>query len=74
MFHTRDNTKFCCTCNHWVGTQVVEESGYVYSLKNLQGICNGSKPATAVTQFKRALTLPDTCCDSWEKWPEIGLS
>jgi hypothetical protein len=74
MFHTRDSTKYCCTCSHWVGTRVIEEGGYVYSLKNLQGICNNSQPATAETRFSHTLTLPDTCCDSWEQWSEIGLS
>lgn len=74
MFHTRNSTRYCCTCSHWIGTRVVEEGGYVYSLKNLEGICNGSKAATAGTHFNRTLTLPDTSCTSWEKWPEIGLS
>ena len=72
MFHTRDSARHCCTCSHWIGTRVVEEGGYVFSLKSLQGICNGSKTATTRPQLNRTLTLPDTCCDSWEKWQEIG--
>lgn len=74
MYHTRNDEQHCCTCNHWRGTRVLEEGGYVYSLKNLEGICSGIKYGADGAQFSRALTHPDTSCSAWEKWPEIGLS
>lgn len=71
MYIAKASEKICCTCNHWAGTRVVEEDGFVYSLKALEGICDGVAHQAAGTEFNRALTFPDTRCQAWEKWLEL---
>ena len=71
MYITKATEKNCCTCNHWAGTRAMEEDGYIYSLKGLEGICDGIAHWAAGTEFKRALTYPDTSCQAWEKWPDM---
>ncbi len=74
MFQTHDTKKHCCTCNHWRGTRIREKSGDVFTMMDIEGICNGVKLASGGVHLGRPLTFPDTRCDSWEKLPETGLS
>jgi len=71
MYITKATEKNCCTCNYWVGTRVVEQDGFVYSLKNLEGICNGVKRMPDGAEFKRALTFPATSCTAWQHWNNL---
>jgi hypothetical protein len=62
MYVVKSSEQSCCTCNHWMGTRVVEKDGFVYSLKNMEAICDG---------IKRTLTFPNTICKSWGRWSEL---
>lgn len=66
----KTNEQACCTCHHWSGTRVLED-GFVYSLKNIEGVCSGIKRVVEGTEFDRALTFPDTRCKSWGRWSEL---
>lgn len=72
MYVVKTSEQTCCTCDHWTGTRVKEEDGFVYSLKNLEGICGGIKRVVDGAEFRRALTFPNTTCNSWERWPELN--
>lgn len=71
MYIVKSNEQACCTCDHWTGTRVQEDGGFVYTLKNLEGICSGVRRVVDGTEFNRALTFPSTSCKSWERWPEL---
>jgi hypothetical protein len=71
MYIVKNSEQTCCTCNHWMGTRIVEEDGFVYSLKNMEGICSGIKRVVDGAEFKRALTFPNTNCKSWGRWSEL---
>ncbi len=72
MFITRIGDQRCCTCNHWQGVRVTENDGYIYSLKDVEGICHNLQPSPAGHSACMSLTLPAALCQQWEKWD--GLS
>jgi hypothetical protein len=72
MYIVKNNEQTCCTCDHWTGTRVQEEDGFVYSLKNLEGICSGIKHVVDGAEFNRALTFPSTSCNAWARWPDLS--
>ncbi len=72
MYITKENEKNCCTCDFWLGTRVVEQDGFVYSLKNLEGICNSVKRMPDGTELKRTLTFPSVSCDAWRLWHNLA--
>jgi hypothetical protein len=74
MFITKDHDQNCCTCNHWMGTRVLEEGGYIYSLEDLEGICSGVRRVVDGAEFNRALTFPGTHCNAWCKWGDLQES
>ena len=70
MYIVNGNEKRCCTCDHWTGVRAMEESGAVYSLENLEGICKDVATANR-HQSGRILTLPGAHCDAWAQWPDL---
>lgn len=70
MYTAKNGERICCTCDHWTGVRMQEDDGFVYSLKNLEGICSGLRRAVDDAAFDRALTFPDTSCKSWKRWIE----
>lgn len=68
MFITRIGDQRCCTCNHWQGVRVTENDGYIYSLKDVEGVCHDLKPSAAGHEPRMALTFPASLCQNWEKW------
>lgn len=71
MYIVKGNEKACCTCSHWSGVRAMEESGFVYSLESLEGVCKGMKRAANGAEFDRVLTLPSASCEAWEQWTEV---
>jgi hypothetical protein len=71
MYIVKGNEKTCCTCSHWSGVRAMEDGGFVYSLENLEGICQGIKRIANGTEFDRALTFPGSSCHSWDQWPDL---
>ncbi|MBS4099484.1 MAG: hypothetical protein KGZ83_21990 [Sulfuricella sp.] len=55
----------CCTCDHWSGTRIVEEDGFVYSLENLEGVCTLSCRSS---NEMVVLSTPSGTCGSWKFW------
>lgn len=72
MYITKGSEQNCCTCNCWLGTRVVEKDGFVYSLKNLEGICNGVKRTPDGAEFKRSMTFPASSCQAWQQWNNLS--
>ena len=73
MFIAKTTEKNCCTCHYWNGTRVTEGDGYIYSLKSLEGICDGTQQRAIRPEFNLALTFPDGGCNAWEKWLDIEM-
>lgn len=73
MYVVRNIERTCCTCNHWMGTRVVEGDGFVYSLKSIEGICREMRRAK-ITEGLGIVTLPAALCSAWERWHEIELA
>lgn len=73
MFITRINDERCCTCNHWQGVRVTENDGYIYSLKDVEGICHGLQPPLEGRESCMSLTFPSYSCQNWLKWNGLAL-
>lgn len=71
MYIVRGKEKTCCTCSHWSGVRAMEESGFVYSLENLEGVCKGVIRIVDGHESDRALTFPGAYCKNWDQWPDI---
>lgn len=71
MFITRIGDQRCCTCNHWQGVRVTENDGYIYSLKDVEGVCHDLKPSPSGREPCMSLTFPASVCLSWEKWDSL---
>ena len=54
-----------------LSTSLMEESGFVYSLENLEGMCEGGKRVEGDNKCDRTLTFPGSCCSEWDQWPDI---
>lgn len=63
--------KKCCTCEHWAGLRALDESGFVYSLEKMEGICKGAEHTAKGAESVKTLTLPTTSCASWERWSDV---
>lgn len=74
MYVARNIEKICCTCNHWMGTRVVEEDGFVYSLKSVEGVCRNVQRVKESGGLNSAVTLPSAACTIWERWHGLELA
>lgn len=68
MFITRIGDQRCCTCNHWQGVRVTENDGYIYSLKDVEGICHDLKPTQKGHESCMSLSFPSSSCPNWREW------
>lgn len=69
MLIVKSSERSCCTCDHWRGTRIMEDDGYVYSLENLEGVCT---VACCESTEMIALSVPSGTCKAWKTWEELG--
>lgn len=74
MFITRISDQRCCTCDNWQGVRVTENDGYIYSLKDVEGICHDIKPAQSGHESCMSLTFPSSLCQNWAKWDGLPFA
>lgn len=65
MLIVKSTEKNCCTCEHWRGTRIKEDDGFVYSLADLEGVCTA---VTHRTQESVFLAAPSGSCHAWKLW------